>query len=105
MARTDQERSAQDGSEQGGSEQERTQRSDHAPDLSMRGGRPTHGMTVAKSKPKNTFGTIRRIWSYIRPYRAGMAAVFLFTLVSTVLSLIAPYLLGSAVDDYIIPGD
>ncbi|CAM3649044.1 ABC transporter ATP-binding protein [Paenibacillus lactis] len=105
MARTDQERSAQDGSEQGGSEQERTQRSDHAPDLSMRGGRPTHGMTVAKSKPKNTFGTIRRIWSYIRPYRSGMAAVFLFTLVSTVLSLIAPYLLGSAVDDYIIPGD
>ena len=34
-----------------------------------------------------------------------MIAVFSFTLITTILSLIAPYLLGNAVDHYIIPGD
>ena len=75
------------------------------PDLSMRGGGPMRGLMAAKVKPKNTMQTIRRIWRYIRPHRKGMLAVFLFTLVSTVLSLVAPYLLGSAVDQYILPGD
>lgn len=76
-----------------------------APDLSMRGGSPMRGMTMAKAKPKNTMGTIRRIWGYIRPFKGGMIAVFSFTLITTILSLIAPYLLGNAVDHYIIPGD
>lgn len=75
------------------------------PDLSMRGGGPMRGLTSAKVKPKNTVQTIRRIWGYIRPHRKGMIAVFLFTLITTILSLTAPYLLGSAVDDYIIPGN
>lgn len=75
------------------------------PDLSLRGGGPMRGMTAAKVKPKNTMQTIRRIWGYIRPHRKGMLAVFLFTLISTILSLVAPYLLGSAVDQYILPGD
>lgn len=76
-----------------------------APDLSMRGGSPARGMTMAKAKPKNTTHTIRRIWSYLRPFRGGMISVFIFTLIATMLSLIAPYLLGTAVDRYIIPGD
>lgn len=75
------------------------------PDLSMRGGSPMRGMTMAKAKPKNAMATICRIWGYIRPFKIGMMAVFLFTLMTTVLSLVAPYLLGSAVDHYIIPGD
>ena len=75
------------------------------PDLSMRGGNAIRGMTIAKAKPKHTMDTIRRIWSYIRPFKGGMMAVFIFTLVTTLLSLIAPYLLGNAVDHYIIPGD
>lgn len=85
------------------------QDSEHAhtdgPDLSMRGGNAIRGMTIAKAKPKHTMDTIRRIWSYIRPFKGGMMAVFVFTLVTTLLSLIAPYLLGNAVDHYIIPGD
>ncbi|MFC7680298.1 ABC transporter ATP-binding protein [Paenibacillus sp. GCM10028914] len=76
-----------------------------APDLSMRGGGPMRGMTTVKVKPKNSVQTIRRIWGYIGPHRSGMLAVLLFTLITTILSLTAPYLLGSAVDNYIIPGD
>ncbi|OMF23245.1 multidrug ABC transporter ATP-binding protein [Paenibacillus sp. FSL H8-0548] len=74
-----------------------------APDLSMRGGGPRGGMPMKKVKPKNTMQTINRIWGYIRTYRRGLIAVFLFTIMTTLLSLIAPYLLGSAVDNYIIP--
>lgn len=76
-----------------------------APDLSMRGGVARGGMTSPKAKPKHTAETLRRIWIYIRAYRRGLIAVLLFTAVSTLLSLIAPYLLGHAVDAYIIPGN
>ncbi|WP_054955141.1 ABC transporter ATP-binding protein [Paenibacillus dakarensis] len=85
---------------------EQSSSSNHeTPDFSMRGSRPMNGMTTGIVKPKNTMITVRRIWGYIRPHRRGMIAVFLFTLVSTVLSLTAPYLLGMAVDDYIVPGN
>lgn len=74
-----------------------------APDLSMRGGARA-GMSAPKAKPKNTMETIRRIWTYIRAYRRGLTAVLLLTFITTLLSLMAPYMLGHAVDVYIIPG-
>lgn len=86
-------------------DQETKQGHADAPDFSMRGGSPMRGMTMAKAKPKNTMATLRRIWGYIRPFKGGMIAVFLFTLIATILSLVAPFLLGNAVDHYIIPGD
>lgn len=86
-------------------EEQRHQTNSNTPDLSMRGSGPRHGITTAKVKPKNTKQTISRIWGYIRPHHKGMAAVFLFTLITTILSLTSPYLLGSAVDNYIIPGN
>lgn len=86
-------------------EEQRQTTNSETPDLSMRGGGPMRGVTVGKAKPKNTLQTLKRIWGYIRPHRKGMIAVFLFTLITTILSLTAPYLLGKAVDDYIIPGN
>ncbi|GFR37980.1 multidrug ABC transporter ATP-binding protein [Insulibacter thermoxylanivorax] len=74
------------------------------PDFSMRGGGP-RGIVLSKAKPKNTARTLKRIWQYLRVYRAGLYGVLLCTIAATACSLIAPYLLGSAVDDYIIPGD
>lgn len=70
----------------------------------MRGGGP-RGIVVNKVKPKNTVRTVVRIWSYLRVYRAGLFGVLIFTIFGTVCSLIAPYLLGVAVDDYILAGD
>ncbi|MFF2888696.1 ABC transporter ATP-binding protein [Paenibacillus sp. NPDC057967] len=75
-----------------------------APDLSMRSGGARGGMPAPRAKPKHTLETIRRIWTYIRIYRRGLIAVLLLTFITTLLSLIAPYLLGHAVDAYIIPG-
>lgn len=71
-------------------------------DLSMRGGGARGGMPVQKAKPRNTIRTIRRIWAYIRAYRSGLIAVLMSTTITTLLSLAAPYLLGHAVDAYII---
>ncbi|MFD1957846.1 ABC transporter ATP-binding protein [Paenibacillus thailandensis] len=73
------------------------------PDLGMRGGQPQGPMK--KAKPKNALRTLRRIWTYLRVYKRGLTGVLLFTLVGTLFSLAAPYLLGSAVDRFIIPGD
>ncbi|RJE89693.1 ABC transporter ATP-binding protein [Paenibacillus sp. 1011MAR3C5] len=75
-----------------------------APDLSMRSGGARGGMPAPKAKPKHARETIRRIWTYIRVYRRGLIAVLLLTFITTLLSLIAPYMLGHAVDAYIIPG-
>jgi len=74
----------------------------NAPDLSMRGG-VRRDVPPPKAKPKNTWATIKRIWGYLRSFRNGLIAVFLFTICTTILSLIAPYLLGTAVDTFIIP--
>ena len=71
------------------------------PNLGMRGGPP--GIPTAKAKPKNTLQTLRRIWNYLSRYRATLMSVLLATIGATLLSLAAPYLIGYAIDQYIIP--
>jgi len=75
-----------------------------APDLSLRGGGP-RGIVVTKAKPKDAWQTLGRIWHYLSVYRTGLFGVLLSTVLVTACSLAAPYLLGIAVDHYIIPGD
>lgn len=71
------------------------------PNIGMRGGPP--GMPMSKAKPKNMAHTLRRIWHYLSHYRTGLLGVFVATLGATLLSLVAPYLIGHALDAYIIP--
>ncbi len=42
--------------------------------------------------------TIRRLLSYLRPYRLQMVGVTLLIITSTLLSLLGPMLFGQAVD-------
>jgi ATP-binding cassette subfamily B protein len=46
-----------------------------------------------------------RLLYYLKPYKLTLILVFLFVLLYTLLSLAGPYLMGVAIDDYIIPGD
>lgn len=71
------------------------------PHFGMRGGGP--GAPAPKAKPKNAWGTVYRIWSYMARYRLQLFYVFAATVLATLLSLAAPYLMGRAIDDYIIP--
>lgn len=58
-----------------------------------------------KVKPKNALGTVKRMWGYLGRQRAGMLTAVLLTVASSVIGLIGPYLMGRAVDQYIIPKD
>ena len=54
---------------------------------------------------KDTKTTLKRLWHYLGHEKFRLAAVSLLTVLSSVLSLIAPYLMGKSIDEYIIPGD
>jgi ATP-binding cassette subfamily B multidrug efflux pump len=67
------------------------------------GGGPGRGMMMHKARAKNTKGTLMRLWSYLRRQRIGLITIFLLTICSTALTLAGPYLIGVAIDQYIIP--
>ena len=49
--------------------------------------------------------TIRRIWGCLRRHRLGLSATAALVVVSTALNLLGPYLLGEAIDRYILTRD
>ncbi|REK74511.1 ABC transporter ATP-binding protein [Paenibacillus paeoniae] len=53
------------------------------------------------SKAKDTTGTLKRLWRYLAHHRIRMSAVFVMIVLSTVLSLLGPYLAGTAIDQFI----
>src|SRR5690625_514596 len=55
-----------------------------------------------KDKATNTFGTIRRIWSYLLNEKAKLFLVIFMVLMSSGLSLLGPFMIGMAVDDFIV---
>ncbi|MFM9328941.1 ABC transporter ATP-binding protein [Paenibacillus mesotrionivorans] len=60
---------------------------------------------LPKVRPKDAKGTIRRLWDYLRRQRTGLILVFVLTAFGAGLGLIGPYLIGTAIDKYILPGD
>ncbi|HEY1212502.1 MAG TPA: ABC transporter ATP-binding protein [Bryobacteraceae bacterium] len=58
-----------------------------------------------KPRAKDAGRTIRRLWGYLGRQRGRLASVFILTVVSSGLALLGPYLIGVAIDDYILPKD
>jgi len=56
-------------------------------------------------KAKDARGALRRLLGYLSEYRVHLVAVALLTVVSTLLSLVGPYLIGVAIDNFIMVGD
>ncbi|NLJ38005.1 MAG: ABC transporter ATP-binding protein, partial [Candidatus Atribacteria bacterium] len=56
-------------------------------------------------KPKDTRKTLKRLWGYLQHRKTILILVFLMVLVTSLLMLTGPYLIGKAIDDYIIPKD
>ncbi|MBQ0138012.1 MAG: ABC transporter ATP-binding protein [Kurthia sp.] len=56
-------------------------------------------------KPKQQKKTLLRIWSYVKQYKITLWFVTLCIILSSLLTVYTPYLLGQIVDDYIIPKD
>lgn len=68
------------------------------------GGGPGRG-AVPIVRAKNRGATIKRIWAYLNRQRAGLIVVYVFTALNAIVSLVGPYLLGTAIDTAVIPGD
>lgn len=49
-------------------------------------------------KPKNFKGTLKRLWDYFGRERNILSIIFMFIVIDSALTLLAPYLMGKAVD-------
>ncbi|WP_342510101.1 ABC transporter ATP-binding protein [Sporosarcina sp. FSL K6-2383] len=58
---------------------------------------------VVKAKDKK--GTMKRIWRYMEKQKLAMIASIIFVVISTLLNVLVPYLMGVIIDHYIIPKD
>jgi ATP-binding cassette subfamily B protein len=56
-------------------------------------------------RPRDARGTVRRIWGYLRRQKRALILTALMVVASTGLNLLGPYLLGRAIDAYILRGD
>ncbi|OZB93761.1 multidrug ABC transporter ATP-binding protein [Paenibacillus sp. XY044] len=64
---------------------------------------PGRNMVMQKAKPKQAAATLRRLWAYLNRQRFGLIIVYVTTILSAVISLIGPFLLGKAIDRFIMP--
>jgi len=55
-------------------------------------------------KARDTRGTLWRLISTLRPYRWALVGVCILVVVSTVLDLLGPFLMGIAIDEFITAG-
>lgn len=69
----------------------------------MMGHGPGRNMVMQKAKPKQAGATLRRLWAYLSRQRFGLIIVYVTTILSAVISLIGPFLLGKAIDRFIMP--
>lgn len=69
-----------------------------------RGG-PGARMMGEVPRAKNARGTVRRLWGYLRRQKRALLLTGGMVVASTGLNLAGPYLLGRAIDVYILPGD
>lgn len=87
------------------STQNRESASVDLPPIMGRGG-PMGGRMLGEVKrAADTQGTLRRLWGYLRRYRSTLWLASCFVAINTLLTMFGPYLLGLAIDDYIIPGN
>ncbi|WP_047985924.1 ABC transporter ATP-binding protein [Ornithinibacillus californiensis] len=57
---------------------------------------------VTKKRAKNTWGTIKRIGSYLAREKARLWLVVLMVLISSAMSLLGPFMVGMAIDEFIV---
>lgn len=55
-----------------------------------------------KQRVSNWSKTLRRIWSYISVHKGALCLVIFMVIASTALSLLGPFLIGIAIDKYIV---
>ncbi|MED3661774.1 ABC transporter ATP-binding protein [Ureibacillus sp. FSL K6-8385] len=72
--------------------------------ISGRGGGPGRGRGPA-AKAKNQKAALKRIWSYLKKQRISVISVILLVIVTSVLNILGPFMIGFIIDHYILPLD
>ncbi|MDP9350681.1 MAG: ABC transporter ATP-binding protein/permease [Chloroflexota bacterium] len=87
--------------------EQRSQRDQTLPPFSPFPGRggPGARMMGPAPRPKNARATVLRLWGYLRRQRRALIVTALMVVGTTGLNLLGPYLLGRAIDAYILRGD
>jgi ATP-binding cassette subfamily B protein len=75
------------------------------PPLIPGGGGPGAWLTRPPERAKDRRGTLRRLWGYLRHQGWTLTGVLLLVLITTGLDLLTPYLLGLALDEFILKGN
>ena len=68
------------------------------------GGGPGGMMYASKERAKNIKGTFKRIWAYLSVYKLRMLLVFSLSVVSSLGMIGGTYLIGRAIDQFIVSG-
>ncbi|MEI6157037.1 MAG: multidrug ABC transporter ATP-binding protein, partial [Atribacterota bacterium] len=55
------------------------------------------------SKPKNARATLQKLWRYLKNHQIKLIIVFFLVFATSLLAIIGPYLIGKAIDEYIVP--
>ncbi|WP_100011503.1 ABC transporter ATP-binding protein [Lentibacillus sediminis] len=55
-----------------------------------------------RKRAKNVSGTVKRIWAYLAREKAKLSLVILMVVASSGLSLLGPFMVGMALDEYIV---
>ena len=59
---------------------------------------------AAPQKPKNTVATLKKLWKYISVHKVKLIIVFFLVLFTTLTTLISTRAVGTAIDNYVLPG-
>ena len=75
------------------------------PSLMGRRGPPHRHLLGKKERAADTRGTVRRLWEYLGHQKKGLVVTTLLVAATSGLGLLGPYLMGRAIDEYILVGD
>jgi ATP-binding cassette subfamily B multidrug efflux pump len=70
-----------------------------------RGGPPGMGMMGGMGRASDVQGTMRRLWGYLKRQKWLLIVTVALVALSSAMSLLGPYLMGIAIDTYILEGD
>ena len=63
------------------------------------------GMFATPTRARDARSALRRLWGYLRRHKSPLLVTAFLVAFTTVLDLLGPYLMGLAVDAYIVKGD
>ncbi|HZG71026.1 MAG TPA: ABC transporter ATP-binding protein [Chondromyces sp.] len=69
--------------------------------------RPAANLAQPKEKPqiKDLFSTVKRLAGYLSRWKVLLFLVVMMVVASSILGLLGPYLVGKAIDEFIVTGD